>query len=66
VFARNGVDYASDLGREGQFYVEDLTAGRFTATVTAADGRTCAFEIDLPDDANPVTSVGTVACEVRP
>ncbi len=63
VFSRAGTDYASDLGGEGQFYVENLAAGHFAATVTTADGLTCAFGIDLPSDASPVTSVGTLVCE---
>jgi outer membrane usher protein len=65
VFTRDGVDYASDLGLEGQFYAEDLRAGRFSATVTTSEGRACTFAIEFPDDSKPVTSVGTVTCEVR-
>jgi outer membrane usher protein len=66
VFSHAGNDYPSDLGREGQFYVENLEAGNYAATVTTTDGLTCAFQIDLPnspDQAIPVTSVGTLTCE---
>ena len=66
VFSHAGTDYPSDLGRQGQFYVENLEPGNYAATVTTSDGLTCGFQIDLPTDASPVTSVGTLACDATP
>ncbi len=62
VFTLGGHEYTSDLGREGQFYVENLEAGKYSATVTTIDGLTCAFAIAFVADANPVTTLGTVKC----
>jgi outer membrane usher protein len=63
--SRNGHDFSSDLGSQGQFYVENLEPGTYAATVTGADGAACSFRVDLPIGANdvPVTSLGTIACE---
>jgi outer membrane usher protein len=63
--SRGGHDSSSDLGSEGQFYVENLEPGTYAATVTGADGAACSFRVDLPIGANdvPVTSLGTIACE---
>jgi len=59
-------DYTSDLGRQGQFYVEDLEAGNYAVTITTEDGGTCAFNIVFAADANPVTDLGTQICEAGP
>jgi outer membrane usher protein len=63
--SRGGHDTSSDLGSQGQFYIENLEPGTYAATVTAADGAACSFRVDLPTGANnvPVTSLGTITCE---
>jgi len=63
--SRGGHDSSSDLGSQGQFYVENLEPGTYAATVTGADAAACSFRVDLPIGANdvPVTSLGTIACE---
>jgi outer membrane usher protein len=66
VLSHAGNDVPSDLGREGQFYLENLDPGNYAATVTTSDGLTCAFHIDLPNDASPVSSLGTLTCDARP
>ncbi len=63
-FNRAGQAHQYDLGREGQFYVEDLEPGSYAATVETGTGLTCAFSVTLPADASPVTPVGTRYCEL--
>jgi outer membrane usher protein len=66
VFSLVKRDVTSDLGRQGQFYVEDLEAGNYAVTVTTEDGGTCTFHIVFAADANPVTDLGTQICEAGP
>ncbi|MGP6158598.1 MAG: fimbria/pilus outer membrane usher protein [Vulcanimicrobiaceae bacterium] len=65
--SRSGHDSSSDLGSQGQFYVENLEPGTYAATVTDADGTACSFQVVLPlgGKAVPVTSLGTIACEAQ-
>jgi outer membrane usher protein len=63
VFTLAKHEYTSDLGREGQFYVEDLEAGTYAVTVATEDGGTCAFHVAFAADASPVTDLGTLTCE---
>jgi outer membrane usher protein len=63
VLTRAGKSFPSDLGREGQFYIENLEAGTFSAAVTTSDELTCAFTAVLAPDARPVTDMGTFVCE---
>jgi outer membrane usher protein len=59
---------STDLGSQGQFYVENLEPGSYEATVTAVDDSSCTFRIDLPPGKPdlPVTSIGTATCEATP
>jgi outer membrane usher protein len=66
VLSRAGQDHPTDLGTTGQFYVENLAAGAYAARVTTTDERVCAFQLSLPVDAKPVTSVGTLTCDAAP
>jgi hypothetical protein len=60
VCSRAGSEYPFDLGRTGQFYVENLESGNFAALVTTTDGLTCAFKADLPNPPSGLSSVTSV------
>ncbi len=62
VFSRDGKAYPSDLGSTGQFYVENLAPGSYSATVTDIGGAACTLQINLPAGSGPVTSIGAQAC----
>jgi len=48
-------------GRGGEFYVEDLQAGRYKAELFA-NGTRCRFELDIPDAKVPLTDLGQLVC----
>lgn len=52
---------ASPIGTDGGFYLENVTGGRYSATVTSR-GRTCTFELQVPPSDQPVHRLGTVTC----
>ncbi len=52
---------ASPLGKDGEFYFEDLRPGHFQAEVDASMG-TCRFEIDIPGGDKPFVDVGRLKC----
>jgi outer membrane usher protein len=59
---------STDLGSQGQFYIENLEPGSYEATVTTIDDTACTFRIELPagNPDLPVTSLGTAKCEATP
>ena len=57
----NGQDLVSELGRRGQFYLENVSPGRYPAEVEYADGL-CAFQLTVPDQASALTEIGRVHC----
>jgi len=57
----NGQDLVSELGRRGQFYMENVSPGRYPAEVEYADGL-CAFQLIVPDRASTLTEIGSVHC----
>ena len=54
----------SPIGKHGEFYLENLAAGRFAATVNYKD-KVCAFAIEIPDSNESEIDLGTVACHVQ-
>ncbi|HXN08822.1 MAG TPA: fimbria/pilus outer membrane usher protein [Candidatus Acidoferrales bacterium] len=57
----NGQDLVSELGRRGQFYLENVSPGRYPAEVEYADGL-CAFQLTVPDRESALTEIGAVHC----
>ena len=51
----------AELNAEGTFYLEDVSAGRYTAQIEYADG-SCTAEFVVPRAAGAVTSLGRVTC----
>ena len=51
----------SALGENGEFYLEDVPAATYDATVDYADGA-CHFTFAVPNDPAAMTDVGTLTC----
>ena len=51
----------SPLGAEGDFYFENLPAGRHVATVRDSKGE-CSLTLNVPDSTDPVIELGVVRC----
>jgi outer membrane usher protein len=58
----NGKLFESPIGRQGEFYLENLPAGRHSATVEHKD-RTCNFVLDVPKLDQPEIKLGTLKCQ---
>ncbi len=58
-----GRQLQSPLGREGEFYLENVPAGRHPAAITY--GKTmCSFLLEVPADAPSLSELGTLRCVV--
>jgi outer membrane usher protein len=51
----------SPLSGDGDFYLENLTIGRYPATVTFEEGR-CTFDLDVPKALSLMTDFGVIRC----
>ena len=51
------------IGSNGEFFVENASAGRLEALVRY-DGKACRVELVVPDAKEPVSSLGILTCEV--
>jgi len=60
----NGDVVDSPLGSNGNFYFENLPAGRHTATVEDEKG-SCSFSIEVPSTSDVLVQLGTLTCTVR-
>lgn len=61
VLGQPGDGAVSPVGRDGEFYFENLAAGSHRAVVQK-DGTPCEFTLEVPASANPVIDLGTVRC----
>jgi general secretion pathway protein D len=60
-----GARFESPIGRDGEFYFENLPAGRHPAVIEDRDGR-CAFSLDAPVVGPPSVDLGTLRCAAAP
>ena len=58
----NGKLFESPIGRQGEFYLENLPTGRHSATVEHKD-RICNFVLDVPKLDQPEIKLGTLKCQ---
>jgi outer membrane usher protein len=56
-----GQKYESPLGREGEFYFENLPAGTYDASIEYRDG-TCSFRMEIPAGSETVVKLGQRTC----
>jgi outer membrane usher protein len=59
----DGQTYESPIGRDGEFYLENLPRGRHAAIVDHKDA-VCRFTLETPVSAASLVDVGTVRCVV--
>ena len=59
---REGRTISSDLGSDGQFYLDDIGPGAYAATITGTDVA-CEFSLRIPVGNDPITRLGVFACE---
>ena len=59
--AARGTLYSFPLGTHGEFDLQDIPAGRFTATIESKAGR-CFLTIAVPALDRPVVDLGTLRC----
>ena len=57
----DGARFESPIGRDGEFYLENLPAGRHLAVIDDRDGR-CTFSLDTPVVGLSVVDLGTLRC----
>jgi outer membrane usher protein len=60
----DGESVDSPVGTNGNFYFENLRAGRYTATVEDRDG-SCSFVVEVPSTSGSVVNLGALTCVVR-
>lgn len=53
----------SPIGRGGEFYLENVPAGRYPAVIVHNE-RTCKFVLEVPPTQLPLVEVGTVRCRI--
>jgi outer membrane usher protein len=59
----DGRPFDSPIGREGEFYLDTVPAGRHPAVIEHEKGR-CSFTLDVPAAAAPVIDLGALRCDV--
>ncbi len=59
----DGRPFTFVTGRGGEFYAEDVKAGRYMAQL-AANGTTCRFELVVSEAAGPFTELGETVCDL--
>jgi outer membrane usher protein len=59
-----GQTYESPIGRDGEFYLENLPRGRHAAVVDHKEAL-CRFTIDTPVSPASLVDMGTLRCIVR-
>jgi outer membrane usher protein len=59
----NGSQFESPIGRDGEFYLENVPAGRYRAVVTHQD-RSCEFFVEVPNSQAEEINLGDLRCVV--
>jgi outer membrane usher protein len=63
VFA-NGKRLESPIGRQGEFYLENVPPGNHRAVIGYKDS-SCEFPVAMPDSAEPVVNLGNLRCPIQ-
>ena len=64
-FSAQGKTITLQTGRAGEFYVENVKAGTYAATVVIA-GRACRFDIIIPNSEETFVELGELVCRPPP
>lgn len=59
----NGKQLESPIGRQGEFYLENLPTGRHQAIINY-QGNACSFTLAMPQSDEPLVQLGTIQCEM--
>src|SRR5262249_12364641 len=59
-----GTRYESPLGRDGEFYFENLPSGTYDATVEYREGA-CRFRMQVPAGSDTVVKLGRLPCTIE-
>ena len=59
----NGKQFESPVGKQGEFYLENVPPGRHRAIVEYKH-KTCGFVLDVPSSEEPTVQLGTVRCQM--
>ena len=62
--AGNGKNFDSPLGKEGEFYFENVQAGPYQALIEHKD-HSCEFTLEVPQSADELVQLGTIRCRIR-
>ena len=54
--------FVSPLGRAGEFYLENVPAGNYPATIDYKQG-TCTFSLQVPTGTESVVKLGRLTCQ---
>jgi outer membrane usher protein len=60
----NGKLFESPIGRQGEFYLENLPAGRYSAKVEHKEG-SCTFALNIPESDQSEIKLGTLKCQLH-
>jgi outer membrane usher protein FimD/PapC len=58
----DGRPFSFPTGRGGEYYVEDLKPGRYSARMTG-NGQSCTFELDVPEVSEAFTQLPDIVCD---
>lgn len=61
VISAKDATFSSPLGGQGEFYLENVPAGRYGAVVQHDEGE-CKFVLTIPDTQDPVVKLGELRC----
>jgi outer membrane usher protein len=64
VLSRDAERATSPLGTDGEFYLENLQSGRWTAAMEWEDGR-CRFELTVPEEPEPFIRLEPTVCNAE-
>jgi outer membrane usher protein len=57
----NDATHESPIGKQGEFYLENLSPGTYQATIDD-EGTICRFPLTIPDSTEPVLKLGEIHC----
>ncbi|MEH2244838.1 fimbria/pilus outer membrane usher protein [Nostoc sp.] len=57
----NGNQINSPIGNQGEFYLENITPGRYIANVEYAQGM-CTFDLNIPQSEQKIVKLGSLKC----
>ncbi len=62
--AASGKDFESPIGKRGEFYLENVPAGRHAAKIEY-NGKVCKFTLKVPASKEQVIKLGNLSCQVN-